>query len=116
MRKTIYISDDYDKVQQVALDKGKNFSRYVCELVVKDLLSEKENQYGLLIEEIKELKTMLSNGSVAVIPELVQTTSQKNLVDEEKRRRLEEERIQREKEEAEKKNRSKKLMKNIMKF
>ena len=115
MRKTIYISDDYDKVQQVALDKGKNFSRYVCELVVKDLLSEKENQYGLLMEEIKELKTMLSNGSDSVFPEIAQVVSE-NLVDEEEQRRLEEERIQREKEEAEKKNRSKKLMKNIMKF
>ena len=115
MRKTIYISDDYDKVQQVALDKGKNFSRYVCELVVKDLLSEKENQYGLLMEEIKELKSMLSNGNVSVFPEIAQVVSE-NLVDEEEQRRLEEERIQREKEEAEKKNRSKKLMKNIMKF
>lgn len=105
MRKTIYISDDYQIVQQVAQDKGKNFSRYICELVVKDVKEQNENQYKLLMDEVKELKSLLVNHSVTVTqnPQIV---VEKQVTEDNKRKE----------EEIKKKERSKKLNRNALSF
>lgn len=66
MRKTIYISDEYDKVQELVAEKGRNFSKYVCDLILKDLIADKEEQSNLLINEIKELREMLMNGNISL--------------------------------------------------
>lgn len=105
MRKTIYISDDYQIVQQVAQEKGKNFSRYICELVVKDIKEQNENQYKMLMDEVKELKSLLVNHSVAVAqpPQIV---IEKQEAESDKRKE----------EEIKRKERSKKLNRNALNF
>ena len=105
MRKTIYISDDYKIVQQVAQEKGKNFSRYICELVTRDVESQNNNQYELLIDEVKELKSLLVNHSVTIpVPQPPQIVTEERARDKQKE------------EEMKRRERSKKLNRNALKF
>ena len=69
LRKTIYISGDYERVQQVAKEKGKNFSKYICDLIEKDLDAHEDishRQYDSLMNELQDLKTLLASGNLVV--------------------------------------------------